>query len=60
MPFDLKIANLATDGRLLQTARSVAKELLERDPELGLAEHSVLLRQLQRLQRGNVNWGSIS
>jgi ATP-dependent DNA helicase RecG len=60
LPFDLKIANLATDGRLLQTARSVAKELLERDPELGLAEHSVLLRQLQRLQRGNVNWGSIS
>ena len=60
LPFDLKIANLATDGRLLQTARSVAKELLERDPELVLPEHSVLLRQLQRLQRGNVNWGVIS
>ena len=60
LPFDLKIANLATDGRLLQTARSVAKELLERDPELSLPEHSVLLRQLQRLQKGNINWGSIS
>ena len=60
LPFDLKIANLATDGRMLQTARSVAKELLERDPELVLPEHSVLLRHLQRLQRGNVNWGAIS
>lgn len=60
LPFDLKIANLATDGRLLQTARSVAKELLERDPELVLPEHSMLLRQLRRLQKGNVNWGSIS
>jgi ATP-dependent DNA helicase RecG len=60
LPFDLKIANLATDGRLLQTARSVAKELLERDPELALLEHSMLLKQLQRLQKGNVNWGAIS
>ena len=60
LPFDLKIANLATDGRLLQTARSVAKELLERDPELSSPQYSMLLRQLQRLQKGNVNWGSIS
>ena len=60
LPFDLKIANLATDGRLLQTARSVVKELLERDPELSLPEHGVLLRQLSRLQKGNINWGSIS
>ncbi|MBR5188730.1 MAG: ATP-dependent DNA helicase RecG, partial [Paludibacteraceae bacterium] len=60
LPFDLKIANLATDGRMLQTARSVAKELLERDPELVLPEHSMLLRQLRRLQKGNVNWGAIS
>ena len=60
LPFDLKIANLATDGRMLQTARSVAKNLLERDPELALHEHSMLLRQLRRLQKGNVNWGAIS
>jgi ATP-dependent DNA helicase RecG len=60
LPFDLKIANLATDGRLLQTARAVAKELLERDPELAMPEHSMLIRQLQRMQKGNVNWGSIS
>ncbi|MBO5729445.1 MAG: ATP-dependent DNA helicase RecG [Paludibacteraceae bacterium] len=60
LPFDLKIANLATDGRLLQTARAVAKELLERDPELLLPEHAILLRQLSRLQRGNINWGAIS
>ncbi len=60
LPFDLKIANLATDGRLLQTARSVAKELLERDPDLSKPEHAVLIKQLQRLQKSNVNWGAIS
>lgn len=60
LPFDLKIANLATDGKLLQTARSVAKELLERDPELTQPEHNILLRQLQKLQKSNINWGAIS
>ena len=60
LPFDLKIANLATDGRLLQTARAVAKELLERDPELTAPNHAILIRQLARLQRGNINWGAIS
>ena len=60
LPFDLKIANLATDGRLLQTARAVAKELLERDPELSAPNHAILLRQLAKLQKGNINWGSIS
>ena len=60
LPFDLKIANLATDGRLLQTARAVAKELLERDPELTAPNHAILIRQLSRLQRGNINWGAIS
>ena len=60
LPFDLKIANLATDGRMLQTARSVAKELLERDPDLSKPEHAVLIKQLQRLQKSNVNWGAIS
>ncbi len=60
LPFDLKIANLATDGRLLQTARAVAKELLERDPELSAPDHAILLRQLSRLQRSNINWGAIS
>ncbi len=60
LPFDLKIANLATDGRLLQTARAVAKELLERDPELSAPNHAILLRQLVKLQKGNINWGAIS
>ena len=60
LPFDLKIANLATDGRLLQTARSVVKELLERDPELALPEHNILLKYLNKLKKGNINWGAIS
>lgn len=60
LPFDLKIADLATDGRILQTARMVAKNLLDEDPELVAENHRILVRQLDKLKRGNVNWGVIS
>ena len=32
--FDLKIANIAKDGQILQLARDIATEVLEKDPEL--------------------------
>ncbi len=60
LPFDLKIANLASDGRILQAARYVARDLLDADPELSQPEHAILLTQLNRLQRSNINWGAIS
>ena len=31
---DLKIANLAADGQILQYARDIAQEVLDKDPEL--------------------------
>lgn len=60
LPFDLKIADLASDGRILQTARMVAKDLLDRDPELTSESNQILARQLAKLKKGNVNWGVIS
>ena len=60
LPFDLKIANLAQDGQILQVARTVAKDLLEIDPNLELVENKILNLQLSKLQRNVINWGVIS
>ena len=60
LPFALRIANLATDGRILQAARTVAKDLLDDDPELSKPEHEILVRQLELLKRDKINWGVIS
>jgi len=60
LPFDLKIANLAHDGQILQVARTVAKDLLEIDQNLELDENKILHLQLNKLQKNSVNWSVIS
>ena len=58
--FDLKIANLAKDGQILQQARNIASEILDKDPDLSLPEHYVLKKQLEKIFRKKINWGAIS
>ncbi|MDD2612414.1 MAG: helicase-related protein, partial [Bacteroidales bacterium] len=58
--FDLKIANLAKDGPLIEYVRTIARSILEKDPELSLPEHVVLKKQLCKLFAKKVNWGVIS
>ena len=58
--FDLKIADIAKDGQLLQYVREVASAILEKDPTCILSENEVLWRQLQALRKTNVNWAAIS
>ena len=60
LPFDLKIATLAHDGKILQTARTVARDLLEKDPELTNEENKCLTLQLAKLTKSIINWGVIS
>ncbi|MBO4369927.1 MAG: ATP-dependent DNA helicase RecG [Paludibacteraceae bacterium] len=60
LPFDLQIANLSTDGLLLQQARGEVEKILAGDPLLAASEHTVLLDNLQRKTKGVVNWSSIS
>lgn len=60
LPFDLKIANLAQDGKLLQFAREVAQEILQTDPFLESEQNTLLLSQLEKMQRNAINWSSIS
>ena len=58
--FDLKIADIARDGQLLQHVREIATEIIERDPTGVLPENGILWRQLQSLRKTHVNWSAIS
>lgn len=56
----LRLADLTKDVSILQHARVVAAEILDKDPKLQMPEHSALVEELQREQSSSVNWGRIS
>ena len=58
--FDLKIADIARDGQLLQYVREVAQKIVDADPNGVLPENEILWRQLKALRKTNVNWAAIS
>ena len=58
--FDLKIADIARDGQLLQYVREVAQRVVDADPEGILPENELLWRELKALRKTNVNWAAIS
>lgn len=58
--FDLKIANLARDGQIIQMAREAAQRLMESDPDGISPTNTPIWRQLQALRRGMTNWSAIS
>jgi ATP-dependent DNA helicase RecG len=60
LPFELKIANLAQDGKMLEIARGAALEILELDPQLEKIENRVMATQLSKMKTNTLNWGSIS
>lgn len=57
---DLKIANLAADGQILQYARDIALEVLNKDPELLSEPNRILNERLKILFARKINWGMIS
>ncbi len=57
---NLRIADLARDGRILQTAREVAAQILDQDPGLDLPQHLPLRRQLEEDSRNTKMWVRIS
>ena len=60
LPFDLKMANLARDGHILEIARNTAREILQKDPQLAKDENAILLRQLKKSRSAALNWSIIS
>ncbi len=58
--FDLKIANIAKDGQLLQYVRNIAEDILTNDPEHQLPENAILWRQLHNMNNKSQNWRVIS
>lgn len=60
MAFDLKIANIAQDGQLVQLAREEAQKIIAADPTCSNAAYAMLWNRLRQLRGSNVNWAAIS
>ncbi|SDL46446.1 ATP-dependent DNA helicase RecG [Segatella bryantii] len=58
--FDLKIANIAQDGQIIQLARDEAQKIIDNDPNCEKIENSIFWNRLKELRKTNINWSSIS
>lgn len=58
--FDLKIADIARDGQLVQMARDEARNIIETDPTCNKSEYQMLWSRLKTLRKTNINWAAIS
>ena len=60
MAFDLKIANIARDGQLVQLARTEAQAVIDADPQCEHPQNSLLWNRLRELKKTHINWAAIS
>ena len=58
--FDLKIANLARDGQMVQLARDVATAVIDDDPDLSKPKNRLLADGLNSLFSRTIKWSLIS
>ncbi|MBQ6210661.1 MAG: ATP-dependent DNA helicase RecG [Prevotella sp.] len=58
--FDLKIADIARDGQIVQMARDEAQKIIDDDPLCEKDKHSLLWKRLKELRKTNINWAAIS
>ncbi len=56
---DLKLANLALDGHILQLARQAAQSVLDEDVNFDLEKNKVYEKQLAFQQQNRPNWSKI-
>lgn len=56
---ELKIADLGKDGKILQAARTAAKQVIHQDPMLVQPEHAGIKVQLDTIGRHAQHWSSI-
>lgn len=60
MPFDLKIANVVKDSRLMQEARFAAREIVEADPQQQNPLYALLWQRLRELRKERTDFSEIS
>lgn len=58
--FDLKIADIARDGQIVQMARDEAQKVIDDDPLCEKDKYALLWKRLKELRKTNINWASIS
>jgi ATP-dependent DNA helicase RecG len=59
VPFEFKMANLATDQNILQTARNTVETLLEKDPLLQSSVNQNIKAILKTKYSSKINWSRI-
>ena len=58
--FDLKIADIARDGQIVQLARDEAQKIIDDDPTCQKSQYQLLWDRLKALRKTNINWAAIS
>jgi ATP-dependent DNA helicase RecG len=57
---NLHIASLSKDRKIMEVARQAASEILDKDEQLSLPEHAVMVEQLRKIEEANANYSRIS
>lgn len=60
MAFDLKIADIARDGQIVQMARDEAQAVIDSDPTCRNPKYAMLWNRLKELKKTDINWAAIS
>jgi ATP-dependent DNA helicase RecG len=60
MAFDLRIADIARDGQIVQLARDEAQKIIDDDPLCESPRHALIWNRLRELRKTNINWAAIS
>lgn len=58
--FDLRIADIARDGQIVQLARQEAQKIIDVDPTCQKNTYEMLWNRLKELRKTNINWAAIS
>jgi ATP-dependent DNA helicase RecG len=56
---DLKLADLARDGQILQMARTTAQTILDEDPDLALEKNKIFSVQIQKANKNRPDWSKV-
>lgn len=57
---ELRIADISKDEKILKLARSIASDIIHKDPELTTEKNAILAHHLQHMDQLQQNWGLIS